>query len=386
MKPCIESFSVIEYLSIFTAFIYGYVATRFLYGWGNMINFRQSIRFSQEHLLWTLLTFVLLIDVWWGSWSKSLHVADHTLLYFASLLPSLIFYLISVLLFPPLSDEKFLDLRNYFDRIRRRNYLILIILFLSFEIRDFFLGTRIITDTYFNISAIGFAIAGRLSKSMRLHYFILFIGCCMLIVHIVYQQPLRENFPEIEGYSLIEYLTTFSAFIYGSIASRFFSGWGVMISKFDRITFSRDHFTWTLLSFVLLMDFWIGSWNRTKYVLSDIHYFIFSLLVPVAFYALTVIIFPVIRNGSQIDFREFFHTHKKAIYLLFGLTMVANGIAANVMEQQLMDIENLYRLIALVLTAFALITSNVTIERTVLIIGCFTLIVHSIFNAVIVKV
>ncbi len=129
--------SNVEYLSIFTAFIYGYVATRFFSGWGAMINFRNSIKFSKEHLFWTLLIFGLLIDNWWGSWIKG-NFIDRNVLYYISLLPPLAFYLISVLLFPPLSDDRFLDLRKYFNSVKKRNYLILIGLFITFLVNDYF--------------------------------------------------------------------------------------------------------------------------------------------------------------------------------------------------------------------------------------------------------
>ena len=134
MEGTLNSFTIVEYLSVFTAFIYGYVATRFFSGWGAMINFRQSIKFSKEHLLWTLLIFGLLIVNWWGSWIKG-NFIHQTLLYYISLLPPIFFYLISVLLFPPLSDDRFLDLRNHYYSIRKRNYLVLIGLFVTFLIR-----------------------------------------------------------------------------------------------------------------------------------------------------------------------------------------------------------------------------------------------------------
>src|SRR5690242_1783648 len=102
-----ESFSEVEYLSIFTAFIFGYVATRFFSGWSAMINFRHAIKFSKEHLAWTLLTFGLLIDVWWGSWIKGNLITRQTT-YYVSLLSPIIFYLLSILLLPPLSDDRFL--------------------------------------------------------------------------------------------------------------------------------------------------------------------------------------------------------------------------------------------------------------------------------------
>lgn len=226
MEGTLNSFTIVEYLSVFTAFIYGYVATRFFSGWGAMINFRQSIKFSKEHLLWTLLIFGLLIVNWWGSWIKG-NFIHQTLLYYISLLPPIFFYLISVLLFPPLSDDRFLDLRNHYYSIRKRNYLVLIGLFVTFLINDYFFKRLFFANNYLNGVAIFIALAGYMSQSIFIHRSILVIGWIMLLVYIV-RQPvvLHDN---IEGFSLTEYLTIFIAFVYGSIASRFFSGWGNFI-------------------------------------------------------------------------------------------------------------------------------------------------------------
>ncbi len=375
MEGTLNSFTIVEYLSVFTAFIYGYVATRFFSGWGAMINFRQSIKFSKEHLLWTLLIFGLLIVNWWGSWIKG-NFIHQTLLYYISLLPPIFFYLISVLLFPPLSDDRFLDLRNHYYSIRKRNYLVLIGLFVTFLINDYFFKRLFFANNYLNGVAIFIALAGYMSQSIFIHRSILVIGWIMLLVYIV-RQPvvLHDN---IEGFSLTEYLTIFIAFVYGSIASRFFSGWGNFISKFDTLTFSKDHFGWSLLAFGLLLDFWTGSWPREKFITININYFILSLLVPIAFFALTAVLFPLIKNNDNNDLKVFYLSHKKIIFLLFGITMLANAVTANLMEQKLMDLENLFRVIALLLTAFAFYTKRTNIERIVLVFGFVTFIVHMI--------
>src|SRR5262245_1156625 len=109
-----EAFSFVEYLSIFTSIVYGYAATRFLSGWSAIINFREQLFISKAHLAWTLLTFGLLIDVWWGSWMKGSQISRHVALYYLSLVSPLIFYIISVMLFPPLVGSAFFNLRAYF--------------------------------------------------------------------------------------------------------------------------------------------------------------------------------------------------------------------------------------------------------------------------------
>ncbi|MDZ7648333.1 MAG: hypothetical protein U5K54_14740 [Cytophagales bacterium] len=257
------------------------MATRFFSGWGAMINFRDSIKFSKEHILWTLFLFFLLIDNWWGSWIKGDYTHEN-LLYYISLLPPISLYLISVLLFPPLSDDQFLDLRKHFQSIRKRNYLLLIGLFTAFLINDNFFKQLYIANFFLNGIAIFFALIGYFSISAFVHRSILAIAWLLLLFHIL-QQPIILN-DNINGFSLTEYLTSFIAFIYGSIASRFFWGWGLMISKFNRINFSKNHLAWTLLAFLLFLDFWTGSWPREKFITLNINFFILTLLVPLVFY------------------------------------------------------------------------------------------------------
>jgi len=365
-----DSFSFVEYLSVFTAFIFGYVATRFFSGWGAMINFRHHVKFSIEHLVWTFFTFGLLINIWWGSWIKTNFIDQNSLIYYVSLLPTLILYLISVILFPPLSDDRFLDLEKYFNRIRKRNYLLFIILFIFLESGRHIFKKDIFVDFYFNMSAIGLAILGYFSKSVRIHYTILIIAIATLVLHKSLHEPTEQSIIVIKGFSFKEYLTIFIAFIYGSIASRFFNGWGVMILKYDRITYSREHLVWTLLMFGLLLDFWVSTWDRTNYISLDYKYFLLSLSVPIAFYALTAVLFPVIKNAEKIELIDFYLSHKKIIFLLFGLTILCNSISANLIEHDIFHIRNIFRVVALLLTTLIFFTNKLWVERTILALGC----------------
>ncbi len=370
MEALGDSFSFVEYLSVFTAFIYGYVATRFFSGWGAMINFRHHVKFSKEHLLWTFFTFGLLINIWWGSWIKTNFIDRSSLIYYVSLLPTLMFYLISVILLPPLSDEKFLDLDKYFNRIRKRNYLLFIILFIFLELGRHFFKKDIFVDFYFNLTAIGLGIIGYFSKSVRIHYAILISAGAVLLLHMSLHEPTDQAFIVIKGFSFTEYLTIFIAFIYGSIASRFFNGWGVMILKYDRITYSKEHLVWTLLMFGLLLDFWVSTWDRANYIALDYKYFILSLSVPIAFYALTAVLFPVVKNAEKIELIDFYLSHKKIIFMLFGLTILCNAISANLIEHDLTHIRNVFRLIALLLTVLIFFTKKLWVERSILALGC----------------
>jgi hypothetical protein len=371
-----NSISIIEYLSVFTTFIYGYVCTRFFSGWSAMITFRRSIEFSKEHLFWTLLAFGLLIDVWWGSWNKTYIVHEHIVLYYYSLVSPMIFYVISVTLFPLLSDEKFLDMRVYFHQIEKRNYLAFGVLFLSFVFDSIFFDEIPKEDVYYNAAAISLAICGYFSRSPLFNRFILGAGWVLLIVHMVLMPPITPEKSIIRNFTVAEYLTVFIAFIYGFIASRFLSGWAIILMQYNRISFYKEHLAWTFLSFILLVDMWTGSWQRESFLSLGVHYFILSLLVPLAFYILTTIMFPIVKLDEDRNLRVYFLSHKKMIFLFFGIIILVNGITALSMEQELVHMENIFRLLALLLALVALLTSRPIIERSILFTAGAIMILH----------
>jgi hypothetical protein len=374
----IQSFSYAEYLMMFTAFIYGYVATRFFSGWRAMINHRHSIRFSLEHLVWTLFSFGLLIYVWWGSYNETKLFKDKLGFYYLSLASPLAFYLISMILFPAMGEDHFIDLEIYFDRIRKRIFLALAVLFFIFQIEYFVFKDDPAQDASINGVAIALALVGCVTKSRNAHRVILFIGWTMLVVEIALQPPIDSSLASDVGFSFEEYLTTFTAFIYGFIASRFFSGWGAMISKLDKITFSKEHLAWTVLLFCLLLDMWTGSWQREQYIVVNIRYFMLSLLLPIAFYALGTVAFPFTTKEGCTDLKRFFESHKKPIYLNLIFVMVCNSVIANTMEEpNLMNEENYFRIVAIGLSLLAIVSKKTFVERTVLALGWIVLLTHA---------
>jgi hypothetical protein len=154
-----------------------------------------------------------------------------------------------------------------------------------------------------------------------------------------------------------------------------------MISKFDRITFSKEHIAWTLLIFCLVIDFWAGSWQREIYISKNINYFILSLALPMTLSVAVAVSFPNIKNGEQINMREFFLSHKKIIYGLMASAVFTNGVIANAMEENsLLGSENLFRVIAIVLALSAAFSRKQLIERFVLGLGWVVLITHIVLQ------
>ena len=77
-------------------------------------------------------------------------------------------------------------------------------------------------------------------------------------------QPEAGLFPT--SLSKVEYLTTFNAFIFGYVVSRYLQEWGRLINRRRSVAFSVEHFLWPFLGFALLIDLWWSAWVRLKYI------------------------------------------------------------------------------------------------------------------------
>jgi hypothetical protein len=110
-------FSKEEYLIIFIAFVYGFVAQEFFQGWGKILRSTKRNELHEiywYHLFWTFLTFGLLITFWWDYWDRSAKIAQNIGFFMVTLIPPLNFYLISMIIFPAKLGEGNFDLHDYF--------------------------------------------------------------------------------------------------------------------------------------------------------------------------------------------------------------------------------------------------------------------------------
>ncbi len=124
------SYTKIEHLTIFVSFIYGFVVAVYLKGWSLLVKDWKSLKYSWGHLIWTLFSFIILISVWWNSWIRSGYMEDQLLYFQLSLLPPLILYLISVVLFPDFKLAETIDLKAHFDKNRKQFYFLFLLYFL----------------------------------------------------------------------------------------------------------------------------------------------------------------------------------------------------------------------------------------------------------------
>jgi hypothetical protein len=179
-------FSKEEYLIIFVAFVYGFVAQEFFQGWGKLLRTTKRNELNKVywyHLFWTFLTFGLLITFWWDYWDRSAKIALNIGYFMVTLVPPLIFYLISMIIFPAKMGHESLDLRTYF----RSNLPLLLWLFAALLSSDLTItlltDVTKVNDVIFLMFAIILAIVAGLYPKKWLHKIIFLLGWFMLLLH-----------------------------------------------------------------------------------------------------------------------------------------------------------------------------------------------------------
>ncbi len=374
-------FSQAEYLTTFTTFIYGYVATRFLSGWSSMITHRRSIAFSKEHLLWTILSFVLLIDIWWTSWRKTATVADDNLLFYSTLVTPFIFYFLSHFLFPDLNHLLGNNLKTYLTPAFRKIMVTMALLLLSFLLNDWIFNYRLRQNTIF--ISVGVLLTTAIlvyPAALLLRRAILLVSFSLLAAHLYFLLGFRPPYYEVDGFSFVEYITVFITFIYGFVVWRFLEGWGAILDNFKKLNIGYDYLPWTVVGFLLMLDIWWSSWAREAYLSTSILHFFLSLLVPILFYFFSSVIFPIEllhRGYRKLNF--YYFRNKKVICILLGLILLSNGALINAMQESVFwSFENLFRLLGVALAVSGMISPKLFVHRIILVLGLITIMVHAL--------
>ena len=109
----IDGYSRIEYLSVFISFLYAFVISEFFVGWSRMVRSRSSMIFSFDHLVYSMIFFWILILNWYALWGRMPYLKGGFVYFLLTILPLVIAYLASIVLFPDLEKEK--DLKVYFS-------------------------------------------------------------------------------------------------------------------------------------------------------------------------------------------------------------------------------------------------------------------------------
>ncbi|QSE98943.1 hypothetical protein [Fulvivirga lutea] len=129
----------------------------------------------------------------------------------------------------------------------------------------------------------------------------------------------------IEGFTHTEYLTVFSAIIFGYVGAEYFQGWGALLRNRRMVKAYWQHTLWTIFAFTLFIQNWWGIWPRTKLINESIFYFFYSLVPIFLFYIISVILFPDFRSiekNTTTDMKEYFYSNTRYLFGLFALYFV----------------------------------------------------------------
>jgi hypothetical protein len=132
-------FPFADYLLVFISIIVGYVVTEFFAGWGGLIRNRHNVKIYWLHLLWTFSFFFQLIENWWWLWGNRLRLAEHIYYFAFSLASPLVFYLITVFLFPSLKQDKENDFKKYYFKNTNSIFTLFAILMMVYFVNNVWL-------------------------------------------------------------------------------------------------------------------------------------------------------------------------------------------------------------------------------------------------------
>lgn len=125
MPEIIEGFSQVEYLLIFNAIVFGAIASEYFSGWGGMLRYREKVKMSPIQFVWSIFAFLLLIQNWFGIWPRAKFINDNAMFFYFSLIPMLLFYLMSVIMFPSMrAGAKIEDFDSHYTKNSRALFIL----------------------------------------------------------------------------------------------------------------------------------------------------------------------------------------------------------------------------------------------------------------------
>lgn len=181
----IKGFTHTEYLTVFNAIIFGYVGAEYFQGWGSLIRNRKNTKNYLPHILWTIFSFTLFIQNWWGVWPRIRLIDENIFYFFYSLVPICLFHFISVVLFPDFKNEseKVVMEEHFYDNTRI--LFGLFALYFVFTITSSFvypdIGNVMIQNLIRSFGVILAGSAAYFSTNRKLHAVFLIIGYAALI-------------------------------------------------------------------------------------------------------------------------------------------------------------------------------------------------------------
>lgn len=157
-------------------------------------------------------------------------------------------------------------------------------------------------------------------------------ACYRRNVH-VWGECMPDEPETIGGFSRIEYLAVFNAIIFGFVVTEFLKGWGTLLRLRHTIVIDRVHIAWSVLTFLLAILTWWGSWTNHDFIGRHIGYFYYSLIVPVLLFVITTLLFPRIDAPERFDARAFFASNVPTLHVTYATFFVVLVVNSQVFDE-----------------------------------------------------
>ncbi|MDX2195979.1 MAG: hypothetical protein NW207_06140 [Cytophagales bacterium] len=181
-------FPFADYLLVFISIIVGYVCTEFFAGWGSLIRNRENVKMYWLHLAWTINFFCQLMVNWWWLWGNRIRLTENFLYFFYTLISPVIFYIISVFLFPTIKDGQVLDFKVYFYKNRNNIFGMFGMLISAYYVNNIWLrGQDIMSfDNIYCLTGIAFALISVAVKNELFHVVNFCIGSVIFATYAIF--------------------------------------------------------------------------------------------------------------------------------------------------------------------------------------------------------
>lgn len=188
MVENILGFTQVEYLIVFNTIIFGIVASEYFTGWGDMLRYRKEIKVYPLHFLWTIFSFLTLIQIWYGIWPRTVYINKSIIYFFYALVPMFIFHLISVALFPRLTLKENRNLVKYYFQNSRLLFILYAVYFATTILSSYIYDDKgdVLTQNVIRFAGVLFSLLGAyFNRKVWLHYLFLIIGFFALSLFIL---------------------------------------------------------------------------------------------------------------------------------------------------------------------------------------------------------
>ncbi|MDX2191625.1 MAG: hypothetical protein SFY32_17365 [Bacteroidota bacterium] len=181
-------FPFADYLLVFISIIVGYIVTEFFAGWGNLIRNRENVKIYWLHLGWTINFFTQLMVNWWWLWGNRIKLTENILYFFYTLVSPMVFYFISVFIFPNIKNDKTLDFKAYYYKNLKNIFGMFCLLMITYFFNNVFLRNQglLSFDNVYCYSGLIFGLLYLTIKNEIFHIVSFFAGFIVFVTYALF--------------------------------------------------------------------------------------------------------------------------------------------------------------------------------------------------------